>query len=105
MLEIGGQLNPRMVCTLPPRMENGDGEGRLFGEIAAINRIPRTATVLADNDNTKILEISRQGLLEIRKYSPSWREMIDRNFRSHSLMSYLRQSDYTKNMYQKSTEN
>jgi CRP-like cAMP-binding protein len=41
--------------------------GALFGELAALGRVPRTASVFAETD-TKLLEIRWQGLREIRKY-------------------------------------
>src|SRR5207244_11830255 len=39
--------------------------GEFFGEIASLNRTPRTSTILADEE-TELLEIRWQGLREIR---------------------------------------
>jgi hypothetical protein len=58
---------PGRLCSAPWEM---------FGEIAALGRTPRTATIVADQ-TTQMLEIRWQGLREIRKYSPEW-ETADR---------------------------
>ena len=62
--------------------------GELFGEIAAIMRTPRTATVIAE-ETTNLLEIRWQGLRDIRKYAPEWKEHIDRLYWERSLTLHL----------------
>ena len=42
-------------------------DGALFGELAALGCVPRTATVFAEREAT-VLEIRWQGLRELRKY-------------------------------------
>ncbi len=57
--------------------------GQIFGEIAAIARSPRTATILAAADAT-LLEIRWQGLRELRRYDTGWRERIDTAYRANA---------------------
>lgn len=52
------------------------GESELFGELAALGRIPRTATVFSETEETVLLEIRWQGLRELRKYDPGWKRKI-----------------------------
>jgi Fe-S-cluster-containing dehydrogenase component/CRP-like cAMP-binding protein len=63
-------------------------EGALFGELAALGRIPRSSTVLADED-CLLLEIRWQGLRELRNYDEGWRRMIDERYRKTALTSHL----------------
>ena len=63
-------------------------QGALFGELAALGRIPRTATVLADEDS-ELLEIRWQGLRELRAYDEGWRRMIDERYRQTALIAHL----------------
>lgn len=46
------------------------GPGEFFGELAALSRTPRTATVLADS-NTSLLEIRWQGLRDLMRRTPA----------------------------------
>ncbi len=64
------------------------GAGELFGEIAAISRTPRTATVIAE-EPAELLEIRWQGLREIRRYAPEWKQQIDQRYRERSLQTHL----------------
>lgn len=63
-------------------------DGAIVGEIAALGRVQRTATVYAET-NVTVLEIRWQGLRDLRKFSPGWRELIDKNYREKMLKAQL----------------
>ena len=64
--------------------------GDLFGEIAALSRMPRTSTIFADNDDAELLEIRWQGLRDLMKYGEALRMHVNRIYRERALASYLR---------------
>ena len=66
--------------------------GTLFGELAALGRVPRTASVFSEGD-ALLLEIRWQGLRELRKYAPAWRERIDESYRENALNAHLRSTE------------
>ena len=72
-------------------------EGELFGESAALGRTPRTAPVVAEGE-ALLLEIRWQGLREIRKYSPAWKEQIDGRYRERSLKRHLAETPLMWNL-------
>ena len=63
-------------------------EGTMFGEIAALGRTPRTATVIA-RDDCVLLEIRWQGLRDIRRRAEEIRNYVDRIYRERSLKVHL----------------
>ena len=81
--DIPGVLDSDRTVRLEP--------GELFGEIAALGRTPRTATVVADGP-ARLLEIRWQGLRELRNYSPEWKAEIDFRYRQRSLLRHLQET-------------
>lgn len=67
-------------------------EGALFGELAALGRIPRTTTIFAETGAT-LLEIRWQGLREIRRFDDGFRRIIDSRYRENALRIHLRETD------------
>ena len=65
--------------------------GEIFGELAALSRTPRTATVLADGAVT-LLEIRWQGLRDLMRRTPAIREHVERLYRENSLLVHLRET-------------
>jgi len=63
--------------------------GELFGELAALGRTARTATVFAVS-KSKLLEIRWQGLRDLIKKDTGMRASLDERFRSNALRSFLR---------------
>ena len=71
--------------------------GTLFGELAALGRVPRTASVFSE-ENALLLEIRWQGLRELRKYAPAWRSRIDESYRENALNAHLRSTPLFANV-------
>ncbi|SMF72598.1 Fe-S-cluster-containing dehydrogenase component [Tistlia consotensis] len=67
------------------------GDGDCFGEIAAIARQPRTATVFAETP-TEAVELRWQGLRDIRQRSTAFRDHVDGLYRARALIQHLRES-------------
>ena len=66
-------------------------EGALFGELAALGRIPRTATVFSES-HAELLEIRWQGLRELRKYDKNWRCLIEKRYSQNGLAAFLKKT-------------
>ena len=65
------------------------GKGQLFGEISALSRMPRTATVIASRQKARLLEFSWEGLRDIMRYDAALKNQIDKIYRENSLKSFL----------------
>lgn len=63
--------------------------GEFFGELAALSRIPRSATLFADTE-CELLELRWQGFRDLRRRATELREHVDRLYRERSLASHLR---------------
>ena len=72
-------------------------EGEIFGEISALMRSPRSATVVA-NSPMKLLEIRWQGFRELMKRNQPIRKHIEKIYRENSLQSQLRQTPMLKRL-------
>ena len=64
--------------------------GDFFGEIGALSRMPRAATIFADTDDAELLEIRWQGLRDLMKQSDALRTHVNKIYRERALASYLR---------------
>lgn len=64
-------------------------EGALFGELAALRRIPRSGTVFSES-HTELLEIRWQGLRELRRYDKNWRRLIEKRYSENGLVAFLK---------------
>ena len=64
------------------------GAGEVFGEIAALGRIPRVATVFSDGES-ELLEIRWQGLRDIMRRDPELKAHVDRIYRERNLETHL----------------
>src|SRR4051794_39104629 len=73
------------------------GPGEVFGELAALSRTARTATVLADGP-TELLEIRWQGLRDLMRRTPALRQHIDQLYRENSLRVHLRETPLLKSL-------
>ncbi len=65
--------------------------GEIFGELAALTRTPRSATVLAQGD-AWLLEIRWQGLRDMMSRTPALRLHIEALYRENSLRVHLRET-------------
>lgn len=65
--------------------------GELFGELSALTRSPRPATIFSEASST-LLEIRWQGLRDMMRYTPMLKDHIDQLYRKNNLRSHLRET-------------
>ena len=66
--------------------------GEIFGEVSALTRTPRSATVVA-NSAMQLLEIRWQGFRELLKRNTAMKQHIERLYRENSLRTHLRETE------------
>jgi Fe-S-cluster-containing dehydrogenase component/CRP-like cAMP-binding protein len=67
------------------------GPGEIFGELAALARTPRSATVFAEGEAT-LVEIRWQGLRDLMRRTPALRHYVEQLYRENSLRVHLRET-------------
>jgi Fe-S-cluster-containing dehydrogenase component/CRP-like cAMP-binding protein len=73
------------------------GEGEIFGEISALTRSARSATVVA-NSKMQVLEIRWQGFREMMLRNKAMGKHIEQNYRESSLQSHLRETEIFRDL-------
>lgn len=81
--DVPGVIGPDGGLTLGP--------GEFFGELSALTRTPRTATVVAA-DEMVVLEIRWQGFRDLMKRQSAMRQHIEQLYRENSLRTHLRET-------------
>ncbi|MEM7455150.1 MAG: cyclic nucleotide-binding domain-containing protein [Planctomycetota bacterium] len=69
--------------------------GEIFGEISALTRTPRSATVVAGS-KMLLLEIRWQGFRDLLNRQPTLRKHVETLYRENSLRSHLREIELLK---------
>ena len=72
-------------------------QGEVFGEVSALSRSPRGATIYAEED-CFVVEMRWQALREIRRITPTFKEKIDENYRERCLKTHLLLTDLFKDL-------
>lgn len=81
--DIPAILDKHQTAQLGPEM--------IFGELAALGRVPRTASIFAETE-ARVLEIRWQGLRELRRFDKTWKDKIDLAYRRNALHNALKEA-------------
>lgn len=87
--DIPRVMNPEHTDTLQA--------GEIFGEVSALTRSPRSATVVA-NEDMQVLEIRWQGFRELLARQPVLKNHIEQLYRTNSLELHLRETEFLRNL-------
>ena len=71
--------------------------GEIFGEISALTRSPRSATVVANSD-MRVLEIRWQGFRELLNRHHALAQHVETLYRENSLRAHLRETDIFRDL-------
>ena len=82
---------------ISPQHSNTLRAGEIFGEISALTRSARSATVVANSKMT-VLEIRWQGFLELMIRNEAMGQHVEKTYRENSLQSHLRETDIFRNL-------
>lgn len=77
--------------------------GALFGEMAALSRIPRKVSIIA-LENVTLLEIRWQGVRDLRRFDATFRNKIDNLYQENCLTSYIHELNLFKDVNEKSLQ-
>jgi Fe-S-cluster-containing dehydrogenase component/CRP-like cAMP-binding protein len=92
----GDRRQPRVFLQDVPRVLDESRtavlvEGEMFGELAALARSPRSATVFAEGDAV-LLELRWQGLRDLMRRTDALRQHVEQLYRKNSLRVHLRET-------------
>jgi len=78
-------------------------EGDLFGEMTCMNHYPRSATVVAEEDGTQLLEMLRN-MLYIMQRNPSFRHRLEKDYSERAIDNHLRSVNLFASIWKKPGE-
>jgi CRP-like cAMP-binding protein/Pyruvate/2-oxoacid:ferredoxin oxidoreductase delta subunit len=78
-------------------------EGDLFGEMTCMNHYPRSATVVAEEDGTQVLEMLRN-MLYIMQRNPSFRRRLEKDYSERAIDNHLRSVELFASLWDKPAE-
>src|SRR5439155_10531370 len=78
--------------------------GEVFGELAALTRQARGATVFANSEKVELLEIRWQGLRELKKFDEAMDKLINERYRDRGLRIFFRQWPLSRDLSEEDRE-